>query len=226
MGFRGIKACVFDAYGTLFDLGDVASRFRTELGPDADAFAALWRRKQLEYTWLRSAMGRHADFWHVTGEALDHALDAFGRSDASLRTRLMEWWLSPKAYAEAPDVLAGLRAAGLSTAILSNGSPSMLNSGVSASGLGPLLDAVLSVETAGTFKPHPSVYRLATKHFSLDPSEICFVSGNGWDAAGGAGFGFQVAWVNRAGLPKERLPASPDKEIPDLRALPGLLSAG
>lgn len=224
MVFRGIKACVFDAYGTLFDLGDVSARFRAELGPDAEAFAALWRRKQLEYTWLRSAMGRHADFWHVTGEALDHAFEAFGRDDAGLRTRLMEWWLTPKAYPEAPEVLASLRASGLSTAILSNGSPSMLTSGVAASGLGHVLNVVLSVEMAGIFKPHPTVYRLAARHFNLEPSEICFVSGNGWDAAGAAAFGFRVAWVNRAGLPRERLPAGPDVEIPDLLALPALLT--
>lgn len=223
MTFSGIKACVFDAYGTLFDLGDVAARFRGDLGDKAEPLAVLWRRKQLEYTWLRSLMGRHADFWRVTGDALDHAMAAQGLSDPALRARLMEWWLGPAAFPEAAAVLATLRTAGLRTAILSNGAPAMLTAGVAASGLGGALDAVLSVEEAGVFKPHPSVYHLATDRLGLEPRQICFVSGNGWDAAGGAAFGFRVAWVNRAGVSRDVLPATPNAEIADLTALSGLL---
>lgn len=221
--FVDCKAAVFDAYGTLFNLGDIAVKFGPLLGGKAEELSALWRRKQLEYTWLRSLMGRHTDFWHVTGEALDHAMAALGLNDPSLRSRLMEFWLTPTAYPEAAGVLARLQEAGFSTAILSNGSPSMLMAGTTASGLGKLLDRVLSVESAGVFKPHPSVYDLACDAFGLEPREICFVSGNGWDVAGAAAFGFRVAWVNRAQAAREGLPAGPDAVIGDLSKLPHLL---
>lgn len=223
--FADTAVVVFDAYGTLLDLSGIAERLRPQLGERAAPLADLWRRKQLEYTWLRSLMGRHADFWHVTGEAADHALTAFGLSDPALRTRMMEAWLSPRAFAEVPDMLARLRQRGFKTAILSNGSPTMLTSGVGAAGLGGQLDAVLSVEKVGVFKPHPSVYRLAVDHFDVEPREVCFVSGNGWDVAGAAAFGFRVAWVNRAGATPESLPAGPDATIADLAGLPGLLGA-
>ena len=168
-------------------------------------------------------MGRHTDFWHVTGESLDHALAAFGIIDPALRSRLMEAWLTPKPYPEAEAVLAHLQEAGLRTAILSNGSPPMLVAAVGAGGLGRHLDAVLSVEKAGVFKPHPSVYRLATEEFAVEPRQVCFVSGNGWDVAGAAAFGFGVAWVNRASAAAEILPAGPAATVSDLSALPSLL---
>lgn len=223
MAFTGIKACVFDAYGTLFDLGDLAKHFAADLGDAAEPLALTWRRKQLEYTWLRTLMGRHADFWHVTGDALDHTLAALGMWDPALRAKLMEWWLRPRAYPEAAEVLQAVRAAGLRTAILSNGAPSMLTSGANASRLSPLLDALLSVETASVFKPHPAAYEIACDHFKLEPRQIAFVSGNGWDAAGAAAFGFRVVWVNRAVSMREALPAGPDAEIADLSGLPGVL---
>jgi len=224
--FAGINACVFDAYGTLLDLGDFTQRFRDVLGPVAGDLMGLWRRKQLEYSWLRSLMGRHTDFWHVTGESLDHAMAAFAISDPSLRARLMEAWLAPKAYAEVPVVLGRLREAGMKVAILSNGSPSMLTAGINGTGLTRLVDAVLSVESVGVFKPHPSVYKLATDSLGVEPKQVCFVSGNGWDVAGAAAFGFNVAWVNRAGAPRDVLPAGPDAEVPDLTGLLGLLGVG
>jgi len=218
-----IAVCVFDAYGTLFDLGNFAQRFQADLGERAEPLVALWRRKQLEYSWLRSLMGRHTDFWHVTGESLDHALAAFAIADPSLRSRLMEAWLTPKAFAEAPAVLARLREAGLKTAILSNGSPSMLVAGTSSTGLTRLLDDVISVEEVGVFKPHSSVYRLVTERHQVEPKAVCFVSGNGWDVAGASATGFRVAWVNRAKLPADNLPAGPDAVLDDLNGVPGLL---
>lgn len=224
--FSGVSVCVFDAYGTLFDLGNFVERFRAELGPRAEPLVALWRRKQLEYSWLRSLMGRHTDFWHVTGESLDMALASYDIADFGLRARLMEAWLVPKAFAEADSVLARLQAAGLRTAILSNGSPSMLVAGLNSTGLSERVDTVLSVERVGVFKPHPSVYKLVTEQFEVEPKAVCFVSGNGWDVAGGAGFGFKVAWVNRGGAPREHLPAGPDAELPDLSGLPALLGVG
>jgi len=217
--FSDISVCVFDAYGTLFDLGNFAERFRPELGDKADSLVGLWRRKQLEYSWLRTLMGRHTDFWHVTGESLDHAMAAVGLVDPSLRSRLMEAWLAPKVYAEVPSALERLQAAGMKTAILSNGSPSMLVSGINVTGLTRLIDEVFSVETVGVFKPHPSVYRLVPEHFDIEPKRVCFVSSNGWDVAGAAAYGFRVCWVNRAKAPAEQLPAGPDAVLTDLNGV-------
>jgi 2-haloacid dehalogenase len=220
---EGVRACVFDAYGTLFDVNAAAERCRTDLGGKADALSALWRQRQLQYAWLRSLMGRHADFWQVTGDALDFAMASLGIADAALRARLMDCYRRLDAYPDALPALAAIRRAGLSTAILSNGSPSMLSDAVAAAGLGPSLDAVLSVEDAGIYKPHPSVYRLASDRLRRAPEAICFVSSNGWDAHAAAVFGFQVAWINRAKQPPERLPGAIAAEIGTLAALPSLL---
>ena len=220
---KGISAVVFDAYGTLFNLNAMADLARSSLGDQADKLNDLWRRKQLEYTWLRSLTGQRADFLQVTGEALDYAMEALGVHDPALRARLAGAFLTPTAYPEATAVLSSLKAGGLGRAILSNGTPSMLDSGADAAGLTPLLDVILSVESVGIYKPHPSVYKLACKHYDLPPDRIAFVSSNGWDAAGAAAFGFQVIWVNRAALPRERMPSAPQVVIPNLSTLPALL---
>ena len=218
-----IDACVFDAYGTLFDVHAAAARCRDALGDKADALSATWRRKQLEYTWLRSLMGRHADFWQVTGDALDFALAEAGIAGAGLRERLMQVYERLDAYPEAPGVLAELKRAGFRTAILSNGTPAMLAAAVANAGIADRLDRVLSVEDVGIYKPHPSVYRLAVDRLGVPAGRICFLSANGWDAAGAAQFGFRVVWINRFGQHRERLPAEPEVEIADLTALPPLL---
>jgi 2-haloacid dehalogenase len=223
MILSGITACVFDAYGTLFDLDKIATAGREVLGDRIAALSEVWRRKQLEYTWLRSLMGRHADFWHVTGESLDYALTSMGIADPALRARLMEAYLSPTTFGEVDAALKTLRAAEFRCAILSNGSPTMLTSAVKSAGLNDLLDKVLSVESVGVFKPHPSVYRLATEAFDCQPNQIAFISSNGWDAAGAAAFGFQTVWVNRRKQPREILPAGPHTEIATLAELPELL---
>src|SRR5262245_50738617 len=149
-----IDGVVFDAYGTLFDVNSAVTRRRDALGPQADAFSATWRRKQVEYSWLRTLIGAHADFWRVTTEALDFACERHGISDASLRESLLESYRELGVYPEAPAVLRAIRAAGFKTGILSNGTPSMLQSAIEAADLGAHLDAVLSVEDAGVFKPH------------------------------------------------------------------------
>jgi 2-haloacid dehalogenase len=218
-----IDACVFDAYGTLFDVNSAAAQCRDALGPDADAFSATWRRKQLEYTWLRSLMGVHADFWQVTAEALDYACARHGIGDATLRERLLDIYRRLDAYPEVPAMLAGARAAGLKTAILSNGAPAMLQSAVEAAGIGALLDHVLSIEDVGIYKPHPRVYELAVDVLGVTAKRICFLSANGWDAAGAAQFGFRAVWINRAGEPRERLPAGPELELRDLAGLPDIV---
>jgi 2-haloacid dehalogenase len=218
-----VSACVFDAYGTLFDLTSAARRCADALGTNAESVGALWRTRQLEYSWLRSLMNAHADFWQVTGESLDYALAVHGIADAALRARLMEAFLHIEAYPDAVTVLEALKRAGRPTAILSNGSPGMLSAAVESARLGPLLDHVLSIEDAGIYKPHPRVYELAVRRLGVAAGQICFVSSNGWDAAGAAQFGFKAVWANRAGAPRERLPGAPVAELSGLDRLPALL---
>lgn len=223
--FDGIRACVFDAYGTLLDVNSAARRCEDALGGGWETLAATWRAKQLEYTWLRSLMGDYADFERVTGDALDYALERHGVIGEGLRDRLMALYRQLDAYGDAAACLGTLRGRGLNTAILSNGSPAMLDAAVAGAGLAPHLDAVLSVDPLRVYKPHPSVYQLACDRFGVMPEAILFVSANGWDAGGAARFGFRVAWLNRAGFPAERLPAAPAAVVGSLSAIPDLLPA-
>ncbi len=220
---EGIRACVFDAYGTLFDVHAAANRCRDDLGDKADRLSDIWRQKQLQYTWLRSLMAAHVDFWRVTGDALDYAMAAVGLDDKAMRERLMALYRELDAYPEVPAVLRDLKKAGLATAILSNGAPAMLEAAVESAGIGTELDHTLSVEDVGIYKPDPRVYRLASERIGVSPSEICFLSSNSWDAHGASHFGFRVVWVNRFGLPRENLPGRPDVEVDDLTALPAIL---
>ncbi len=221
--FADIGACVFDAYGTLFDVHSAVGRSGGALGDKAGPVSALWRQKQLEYTWLRSLMGAYVDFWQVTGEGLDHALAANGVADGALRQRLMDLYLNLDAYPDVPDALDALRAGGKKSAILSNGAPNMLRAAVESADLGGRLDAALSVDELRVFKPDPRVYQLAVDRLGVEAGRICFVSTNGWDAAGAAYFGFQVAWLNRFGQQPERLPGVPAATIETLAELPDLL---
>jgi 2-haloacid dehalogenase len=209
MALSPVKAVLFDAYGTLFDVHAPVGRVAAELGPNANAISDLWRAKQLQYTWLRSLMGAHADFEAVTADALDFALGQFGIGDSAMRDRLLSLYLTLDAYPDAPSALRTLRSKGIVTGILSNGSPTMLGSAVSSAGLTDLLDHVLSVESVGIYKPHPRVYRLGEERCQLPAGMIGFVSANGWDAAGAAFHGFQVIHLNRFGQPPEKLPAGP-----------------
>jgi 2-haloacid dehalogenase len=218
----GIKACVFDAYGTLFDVHSAVARLRSRLGEQADALSQLWRSKQLEYTWLRALMGRHADFWQVTGDALDYALARAG-VDTAMRAPLMQAYLALDAYPEVPDVLRRLREGGLRTTILSNGEPRMLAAAATSAGIEGLLDAILSVEDVRIYKPHPKVYQLAVDRLGVRADEIAFQSSNAWDVSGAATFGLRAVWINRQGLPPERLPGVAERELRDLAGLPALL---
>jgi 2-haloacid dehalogenase len=221
--FSDIGACVFDAYGTLFNVHSAVERGGASLGDKAAGVSALWRQKQLEYTWLRSLMGAHADFRQVTADGLDYALAAHEVNDPVLRANLMELYLTLEAYPDVAPCLEALRSAGRSTAILSNGTPDMLQAAVSSAGLSELFDAVLSVEDVGIYNPDARVYQLAVDRLHLAPARICFVSTNGWDAAGAAYFGFNVAWLNRFGQQPERLPGTPLAVIETLAELPDLL---
>ena len=222
---QGVRAAVFDAYGTLFDVASAAERLRGSLGDRWQPLAELWRAKQLQYTWLRSLMGRHADFWRVTGDALDYAMESLGVSDPDLRQRLMSLYERLPAYPEARPALEALRKAGLKLAILSNGTPRMLAAAAEAAGIASLLDDVLSVESVGIYKPSPAVYRHALDHLRLWPNEIVFVSANGWDAFAAKYCGLRVAWCNRAGAPPERIPEKPDAVMKSLAELPALVGA-
>ena len=221
----GCKACVFDAYGTLFDVHSPTARESAALGERAEAVSNLWRQKQLEYTWLRSLMRRHADFWQVTGDGLDFALATHGVSDPALRERLMQLYLTLDAYGDVADALTRLRAGGRKTAILTNGSPRMIEAAVASSGLAPLLDALLSVESVGVFKPDPSVYQLAVEQLGVTAGEICFVSTNSWDARAAADYGFRVAWLDRFGRQPDRLPGEFAAVMKGLGELPALVGA-
>jgi 2-haloacid dehalogenase len=225
--FESIEACVFDAYGTLFDVHAAVGRIADRLGPDAQKISAVWRQKQLEYTWLRSLMRAHADFWQITGEALSYALDSFEVSDRDeVHRTLMELYFRLDAYPEVKQTLTTLRTAGLKTAILSNGEPKMLAGAVDSAGIGDLLDGVHSVEDVGIYKPDPRVYQLSVDKLGVAADRICFVSMNPWDAAGAAHFGFAVARLNRMGVPPERLPGDIAAEIKSLDELPPLLGLG
>lgn len=219
----GIRACVFDAYGTLFDFNSAARRAQDTLGPDWFLLSDAWRGRQLQYTWLRSLMGRHVDFWQLTGDALDWAMAEMKMADPALRERLMGLYLSLDAYPDVADVLSRLRSGGRRTAILSNGTPAMLAAAVKSSGLTALLDDVISVEEVAVYKPDPRVYRLAPAHLGLDAAEICFVSSNAWDAYAAKAFGMRAAWCNRFGQAPEILPEKPDAQITRLSELPPLL---
>ncbi|KAA9008165.1 haloacid dehalogenase type II [Histidinibacterium aquaticum] len=223
-----IRACIFDAYGTLFDIAGAAREAAEEPGRERlkelwPRLAEDWRQKQLQYTWLRAAAGRHADFWQVTCDGLDWALEAAGLDDPALRTRLLDLYRRLPAYPEVPAVLSALKAKGLHCAILTNGTPGMMEDALVAAGIGGHLDAVLSAEEAGVFKPSPKVYDLVGQRFGTDPSEVLFVSANGWDAAGGAGYGFRTLWVNRTGAPSDRLYAEPAHVASDLTGVPDLV---
>lgn len=218
-----IEACVFDAYGTLFDFNSATERCRADLADKADALSALWRTKQLQYTWLRSLMGSYVPFWQVTGEALDFAMESLDLEDPALRGKLMDLYQNIEAFPEVPSVLKTLRDSGLKIAILSNGSPEMLEAGAQHSGIADLLDANISVADVGIFKPDPRVYKLACDRLDVAAEHISFQSSNAWDAHGASAFGFRVAWVNRYGQRRERLPGAPDVELKSLSELPPVL---
>jgi 2-haloacid dehalogenase len=223
--FAGVRAVVFDAYGTLFDLASATASSRDVLGDRLPALAELWRSKQLQYTWLRSLAAQHADFWKVTEDALDFALDALGIADTELRERLMGAYERLGPYADARPALEQLKGAGLRLAILSNGAPRMLEAAARNAKLSDLLELIVSVEEVGTYKPAPAVYRRVVERMALWPGEVLFVSANGWDAYGAKAYGLRVAWCNRSGQPAERLPAAPDVQVRSLAELPGLVGA-
>jgi 2-haloacid dehalogenase len=217
-----VSVYVFDAYGTLFDVHAAIARHRAAAGPDADRFSELWRTKQLEYTWTLTLAGQYVDFWTLTERALDFCFARIGSVDRALRPKLLEAYLSLDAFADAGATLAQLKDRGLRLAILSNGAPAMLAAAVNASGLGEMLDGVLSVDAVRMYKPRPEVYALVTDGLKLAPQDVAFVSSNRWDVMGAAAFGFHPIWVNRARMPEEYADRSPDRVVHELSVLPSL----
>lgn len=223
-----ITTCIFDAYGTLFDVSAAARQAAREpafahFAESWPAVAELWRQKQLQYTWLRAISQAHDDFWRVTQDGLDWALEKTGHDgDAALRARLLALYWELQCYVEVPQMLSALKSGGLATAILSNGSPEMLDGAVKSAGISDVLDDVLSVETVGVFKPDAQVYDLVAQRFGCDKDEVLFCSSNGWDAGCATGYGFETVWVNRAQDPVDRLPWRPSHLLPDLSRVPQL----
>ncbi|MDE2578899.1 MAG: haloacid dehalogenase type II [Hyphomicrobiales bacterium] len=220
----GIRACVFDAYGTIFDFASAAARCSEIPDDKRAALTNLWRDKQVQYTWLRSLEDRYADFWQVTGEALDFTLETLGIATPALRERLMELYLTLSAFPEVPETLRQLKEAGFVTAILSNGSPMMLDAVVRGAGLQDLFDRVLSADAVKVFKTHPRVYEYCQRQLGVRAAQVSFQSSNAWDAYAASAFGMRVVWCNRYGQQRERLPGAPDREVRTLAALPALLA--
>ena len=218
-----VRAFVFDAYGTLFDVHAAIARHRAAAGPDADRLSELWRTKQLEYTWALTLIGRYEPFWQLTERALDFALARFPSVDPGLKPKLLEAYRELGAFPDACAALEALKAKGYPTAILSNGSPEMLAAAVTAAGLSKLLDHVLSVDVIRIYKPRREVYALATKAMALPPEAIGFVSSNRWDVAGAAAAGMTAIWINRGGAPAEYgefAPTATLKSLAELAQLP------
>jgi 2-haloacid dehalogenase len=220
----GIRACVFDAYGTVFDLASATARCADIPANQRAALTTLWRDKQLQYTWLRSLQGHYADFERVTGDALDFSLETLGLSSAALRDQLMRLFFSLEVFPEVEGVLKTLRERGFKTAILSNGTPKMLEALLTKNNLAGLFDEVISVESVKVFKTHPRVYGFALEKLGLEAHEICFQSSNAWDAYAASAFGMRVVWCNRYAQRRERLPGAPDFEVKTLSDLPNLIS--
>ncbi|ADZ71403.1 haloacid dehalogenase type II [Polymorphum gilvum] len=215
-------AYVFDAYGTLFDVHAAVRKHAEKLGPDPQAFSFVWRQKQLEYSWVRALMHRYLDFWVLTEQALDTAFALFPAADRSLRADLLNAYWTLDCYPEVPQVLTTLKHNGAKLAILSNGTPQMLEAAAKAAGITDLLDEIFSVDALRTYKTDERVYELVTTHFRVYPETISFQSSNRWDIAGATAFGFRTVWMNRAGLPDEYPDLAPVAVLGDLTGLPAL----
>ncbi|MDR3372288.1 MAG: haloacid dehalogenase type II [Ancalomicrobiaceae bacterium] len=210
---------VFDAYGTLFDVHAAVRKHAAAVGPDAQFLSELWRAKQLEYSWMLTLMGRYRDFWSLTEEALDYAIARVPSADKSLRAKLLDAYWSCDCYSDVPEVFQQLKHRGARLAVLSNGSPKMLEAAISNAGIGDSLDEVISVDEIRIYKPDPRVYDLVTTRFRAFPEAISFQSSNRWDAAGASAYGFRSVWINRHGMPEEYNDIRPAAVLPNLNGL-------
>ena len=215
---KNIKAIIFDAYGTLFDVNSAAEKCKDKIGEKWERFANFWRTTQLEYTWLRSLMDRHKDFWQVTEDSLDKSIKVFD-IDPSMRNELLNLYKILSPYKEVPDTLKALREKKFKLAILSNGTPSLLDELVKSNHLDNLFDDIFSVEQVGIYKPSSRVYDMPVKKYKIKKDEIAFLSANTWDVSGGGNYGYQAIWVNRNNNIFDNLDYKPKLEIKNLSGL-------
>ena len=215
---KNIKAIIFDAYGTLFDVNSAAEKCKDKIGDKWEAFANYWRTTQLEYTWLRSLMKRHKDFWQITEDSLDKSMSVF-KIDNSMRDELLNLYKILSPFQEVPEVLKSLKEKNFKLAILSNGTPSLLSELVKSNNLSNLFDDIFSIEEVGVFKPDTKVYDLPIKKYKIEKNEVAFLSANTWDVSGGGNYGYNSIWVNRNNNIFDKLDYSPQNEIKNLNDL-------
>ena len=219
---KNIKAIIFDAYGTLFDVNSAAEKCKDKIGDKWEGFANFWRTTQLEYTWLRSLMKRHKDFWQVTEDSLDKSMKAF-KIDPSMKNELLSLYKVLSPYREVPETLKTLKEKNLKLAILSNGTPSLLNELVKSNDLNNLFDDLFSIEEVEVYKPDPRVYDLPINKYKIKKNEVAFLSANTWDVSGGGNYGFDSIWLNRNNSIFDNLDYKPQKEIKNLGELTKLI---
>ncbi|MBD1164452.1 haloacid dehalogenase type II [Pelagibacterales bacterium SAG-MED13] len=215
---KNIKAIIFDAYGTLFDVNSAAEKCKDKIGDKWEGFANFWRTTQLEYTWLRSLMKRHKDFWQVTEDSLDKSMKTFN-IDPSMKNELLNLYKILLPFKEVPETLKILKEKNFKLAILSNGTPSLLNELVKSNGLDDLFDDLFSIEEVGIYKPNSKVYDLPIKKYKIDKNEVVFLSANTWDVSGGGNYGFNSVWVNRNNSIFDNLDYKLQNEIKSLSEL-------
>ena len=215
---KNIKAIIFDAYGTLFDVNSAAEKCKDKIGDKWEGFANYWRTTQLEYTWLRSLMKRHKDFWQVTEDSLDKSMKTY-EIDSSMRNELLNLYKILSPFKEVPEVLKSLRDKSLKLAILSNGTPSLLNELVKSNNLEDIFDDIFSIEEVGVYKPDTKVYDIPIKKYNIKKNEVAFLSANTWDISGGGNYGYNSIWVNRNNNTFDNLDYIPKHQIKDLSKL-------
>ena len=215
---KNIKAIIFDAYGTLFDVNSAAEKCKDKIGDKWDGFANYWRTTQLEYTWLRSLMNRHKDFWQVTEDSLDKSMKTF-KIDSSMRNELLDLYKKLSTFPEVKEVLNNLKKKNYKISILSNGTPALLNELVSSNNLDNVFDDIFSIEEVGIYKPDSKVYNLPIKKYQIKKDEVTFLSANTWDVSGGGNFGYNSIWVNRNKNIFDNLDYKPKNEVENLTQL-------
>ena len=219
---KNIKAIIFDAYGTLFDVNSAAEKCKDKIGAKWEGFSNFWRTTQLEYTWLRSLMGRHKDFWQITEDSLDKSMKTFN-IDASMKNELLNLYKVLSPFKEVPETLKKLKEKNFKLAILSNGTPSLLARLVKSNNLDNLFDDLFSIEEVGIYKPDSKVYDLPIKKYKIEKSQVAFLSANTWDVSGGGNYGYQSIWVNRNNKIFDILDYKPINQVKNLKELINLI---
>ena len=219
---KNVKAIIFDAYGTLFDVNSAAEKCKDKIGDKWESFANYWRTTQLEYTWLRSLMDRHKDFWQVTGDSLDKSMKAF-KIDSSMRGELLDLYKILSTFPEVKEILNKLKEKNYKLAILSNGTPSLLNELVKSNNLEDIFDDIFSIEEVRIYKPSSKVYDIPIKKFQIKKNEVAFLSANTWDVSGGGNYGYNTIWVNRNNNIFDSLDYIPQKQVKNLKELLDLI---